>query len=129
MSIKLDDLGWPEATLFDMTFQDGILHFKMEDIMAYTDPLKFEIVRVTISDIDALRIELKPFINGKYESDFIAINMGEITDEDDCFDGVLRENHITDIEAEYFWITGDVRAKTIKIERTGEFVFTPIYRG
>ncbi len=123
MSNKLEDLGWPEATLFDMTFQDGTLQFSMKDIMGYLDPIKYEIVNVSISDIEALRIELRPFIDGKYEAEFFPIEIGNITDDDEGFEGVLRENQITDIEAEYFWITGDVRAKTIEIVRTGEFEF------
>jgi hypothetical protein len=122
MSNKLEDLGWPEATLFDMTFQNGTLSFSMKDILSYV-PVKFEIVHVSISDIEALRIELKPYINGNYEAEFFPIEIGNITDDDEGFEGVLRENQITDIEAEYFWITGDLRAKTIEIERTGNFIY------
>ena len=62
---KLEDLGCSEATLFDITLQGNSLSFCMRDLISYDNPVKFEIVNVRVSDIEALRIELRPFINGK----------------------------------------------------------------
>ncbi len=120
---KFEDLGWPEATLFDMSFQDNSLSFSMHDLISYDEPVKFEIVNVRVSDIEAIRIELRPFINGKYGAMLVAAEIGTISEEDDVFEGVIYENPFSDLKAEYFWISGDLRAKSINIDRTGEFVF------
>lgn len=125
MSDTFSDLGWPEATLFDMTFEDGLLRFKMSDLMWHdSHTLKFEIVNVAIPEIEALRIELTPFIHGEYGAKFIAVDFGTVTDEDEVFEGIIRKNPLSDIDAEYFWLTGHVRAKTIEVERTGEIIKT-----
>ncbi len=122
---KLEDLGWPETTLFNMSFQGNSLSFSMHDLVSYENPVKFEIVNVIVSDFEALRIELRPFIDGKYEAMFAAAEIGTISEEDDVFEGIIYENPFSTIEAEYFWVSGDLRAKSILINRTGEFVFTP----
>lgn len=125
MSNTFEDLGWPEATLFDMSFTGDVLSFQMQDIVSYGDPLKYEIVKVAISGIQALRIELYPFVDGKYEPKFLPVNIGNVSEDDDVFEGIMHDNPFNEIEAEYFWISGDVKAKTIEIERTGDFVFMP----
>jgi len=97
----------------------------MLDIMSYSDPLKFEVVIVSISDIEALKIELIPFVNGKYESKIVPIDFGSAIEKDEGFEGIISENPLSDIKAEYFWISSDLRAKSIEIVRTGKYEYIP----
>ena len=123
MTQILEDLGWPEAKLFDLSFIDNNLKFSMLDILTYDDPLKYEIVNVSISEIEALRIELIPFVNGAYQSKIVPIDFGVATENDEGFEGTISENPLTEISAEYFWISSDLRAKKIEIERTGKYEY------
>ena len=123
MSDTLEDLGWPEAKIFDISFQSDSLTFRMLDLLSYGDPLKFEVVKVAISDIEALRIEISPYINGKYHSKFVPVNFGNATHDDEGFEGITHENPFSDIKADYFWISSDLRAKNIEIERTAVFEY------
>ena len=123
MSNTLEDLGWPEAKIFDISLQSDSLTFRMLDLLSYDDPLKFEVVKVSISNIEALRIEVRPYINGHYQSKFTPVNFGNVTEDDEGFEGITHENPFNDTEAEYFWISSDLRAKSIEIERTGEFEY------
>ena len=122
---KLDELGWPEAKIIDLSFNGKKLQFSMLDIMSFSDPLKYEIVNILIPDIESLKIELIPFVNGKYRSKLIPVDYGSATEKDEGFEGIIFENPLTDIKAEYFWISSDVRAKNIEIARTGKYEFIP----
>ena len=83
----------------------------MLDLLSYGDPLKYEVVEVTMSDIVALRIEFTPYINGHYQSKVIPVNYGNPCQDDEGFEGITHENAFNAIKAEYFWISAQFRAK------------------
>ena len=118
MTGKLEDLGWPEASLFDFSYEGDALGFRMYDLLSY-EGLMFEIVEVSISAIEALHIELRPFADGRYGPEIIAVSFGAPTDADEVFEGITRENPFTDARAEYFWLSSTLRAGRIEIVRTG----------
>lgn len=124
MSEKLEDLGWPEAKLYDLAFDGEVLHFKMLDLLSYGDPLKFEIVEVIISKIEALRIELTPYKDGMFLEKEVAVDIGVIND-DEGFEGGVGENALTETQADHFWVSADLRAKNIEINRTGQYEYVP----
>ncbi len=125
MSVKLEDLGWPEAKLFDLTFDGEVLCFKMLDLLSYGDPLKFEIVEVVISKIEALRIEMTPNKNGIFFKKEIVVDIGVINEDDEGFEGGIGENALTETQSEKFWVSADVSAKNIEIYRTGQYEYLP----
>ena len=125
MSDKLEDLGWPEAKLSNIVFNGEILQFSMIDLLSYDDPLKFEVVDVNITEIDALRIDISPYDGAKYLAKETVVNVGHITDEDEGFEGIIEENPFSESKAKYFWISGDVNAKSIQVTRTGKYEYIP----
>ncbi|WMW79326.1 hypothetical protein RF679_11775 [Undibacterium cyanobacteriorum] len=125
MHEQLIDLGWPEATLFDMTLIGGELKFKMHDILEYSDPLKYEVVEVEFNEIEALRIEITPFKNDKYASREIKVDFGELGVDPSGFEGILLTDPFSDSVAEYYWVSGDLRAGRVLVKRTGQFVYKP----
>jgi hypothetical protein len=125
MSSELGGLGWPEAELFDLSLEGGTLSFGMSDLLAYGDPARYEVVRVSVSDIEALRIEMWPFSAGAYGSVFVPVDLGAPTDNDEVIEGVIRENPFSDVGAEYFWLCSTLRARSIETERTGKIVLVP----
>ena len=125
MSDNLGDLGWPEATLFDFSFNGTELKFSMLDLLAYGNPLKFEVAKVAISDIEALRIELSPYVSGAYKSKIVPVDIGSTNGECEGFEGIIHENHFCETKGEYFWISSDLKANNIEVERTGEFKYVP----
>ncbi len=123
MNEKLDDLGWPEAKIFDLTFDGETLKFSMTDLLSYGDPLKFEIVNVSISEVKALQIEVSPYDGDKYLDREVVVSFGKVTEQDECFEGIIEECNLTKTKAKYFWISSDVNAKSINVERTGKYVY------
>ena len=125
MNEKLEDLGWIEAKLFNLSYDGKKLKFNMLDILSYDTTSKFEVVIVSISSIESLKIELSPFINGKYQQKITPIDIGKVEDVDEAegFEGIIYKNILTDIKADYFWISSDLKANNIEIMRTGEFKY------
>ncbi|TQV73702.1 hypothetical protein FLL45_12580 [Aliikangiella marina] len=123
MSIKLDDLAWPEATLFNLSFDGTVLSFTMTDIQSYIEPIKFEEVDVRITDISALRVTLRPFIDGKYSAKELVVDIGDFAETGEVIEGIVRQNPLTDTNAEYFWLTGELKAADIVIKRTGNYQY------
>ena len=122
MSTKLEDLGWPEARLFNITHNADTLSFSRLDILGYAEHINFEVVNVAISDIKALKIMLRPFIDNCYAEQFTVADFGELTEDDDVIEGITYQNPFNDIEAEYYYLSADLRAGNISIERTGEIL-------
>jgi hypothetical protein len=123
MRERLEDLGWPEAELLDMSFAEGVLKFKMLDLLSYSDPLSYEVVEVVVKEIEALRIAFTPYRNGRFEVREIPVQIGAPRDSDEGFEGVCFTNPFSDTPAEQFWVSGDLRAADVSIRRTGQVVF------
>lgn len=126
MNDQFRNLGWSEATIFDLSFVDGELKFKMHDILSYDDPLKYEIVEIEICQIEALRVETIPFRYGRYGDPKLNVAIGKLEIESDGFEGVLLSNPFSESVAEHWWVGGDFHANEILIYRTGEFVYIPL---
>ncbi|WP_338846301.1 hypothetical protein V8J88_21395 [Massilia sp. W12] len=123
MTGTLEDLGWPEAELFDMALEDGVFSFKMLDLLAYSDPLKYEVVLVMVKGIDSLHISMTQYRNGRFEAKFMPIQIGRQSEDDQGFEGVSLADPFTGAKAEQFWVSGSLRATDISLRRTGEFRF------
>lgn len=126
MENQLADLGWPEATIFDMSFVDGTLNFKMHDILAYDNPLKYEVVEIEISSIHTLHIELTPHKNGEYETPESVVVIGSAVEDAAGFEGIMINNPFSKSNAEFYWVSCDVVAENVLINRTGIFAYKPM---
>ena len=94
----------------------------MLDILGYQEPIKFEVVNVSISDIKALKIMVRPFINDRYSEQFIVTNFGDLSEDNNVIEGITYQNPFNDIEAEYYYLSAVLSAGNIIIERTGEIL-------
>ncbi len=122
MSERLKDLGWPEAELFEMSFIEGVLSFKMLNLLSYDAPLSYEVVEVIAKEIEALRIAFTPLRGGHFEEDEVPVQIGCVKDDDEGFEGISVTNPFSSETAQYFWVSGSLRAAHISIRRTGEVV-------
>ena len=122
-------LGWFEASLRDLSYQEGALAFEMLDLLSCTDPLKYEVVEVRVEQVEALHLLVNPYRDGRYIGNQTAISVGSTTDSDECFEGVLLDKRIGTQTADFFWALGHVRANRYLVRRTGRFEYIPIHRG
>lgn len=125
MDEEFSNLGWPEATISDMSLGGGRLIFKMHDILAYSDPLKYEVVEIEIYGIHTLRLELSAYKDGKYGPPEVIINIGSVASDAYGFAGVAMTSPFHSSKAEYYYVNGDFEADRVLVHRTGKFVFKP----
>lgn len=106
-----------------MSFAEGVLQFKMLNLLSYSDPLSYEVVEVAVKEIEALRIAFTPYRNGRFEAEEVPVDIGAMRDGDEGFEGVCFKNPFSEVPAEQFWVSGDLRAADVSIRRTGQVVF------
>lgn len=117
------NLNFPEVDYRDFIYYKDSLTFTALDLVGLGNPLEYEIVKVSITNIVALRITLSPFRNGEYGESFTPVDFGNASEQDGGFEGIIYENPFTDEKAKYYWISSDYRGCTVTFDRTGEFEY------
>ena len=115
-----DGLSWTEATLQDVSFNDGTLTFQMFDLVSQA-PRSYELVKVQIEGVRALELRLSPHIQGEFLPSEYPIKFGALDDEARVFEGSLSKTELSNTSADGFWVTGQFTANQVSIVRTGFF--------
>lgn len=121
MTTQLSELGWPEVQLKNVKLNGFELTFQAFDLVEIGTNLKYELFNVSIKNIEFLKVEIIPFRDGAYQEPETPVHFGSFRENGEGFEGVMFGNPFSQTEAEYFWVSAEVIAKKIEVERTNTF--------
>ncbi|MDM7861635.1 hypothetical protein QTP81_13625 [Alteromonas sp. ASW11-36] len=123
MSENRITLGFPEVDYKNFKYDRESLSFTAVELVDIQHRLKYEVVEVRISGIQAISIELRPFQKGEYGPSSNPVSIGKTMGKSDYFEGITRENIFSSLEAEYFWISAELNANSVELVRTGTYEY------
>ena len=63
---EFKNLGWTEATLKDVQYQNTSMSFRVTDLLSHTPKVSYKYVKIKIEGIIYLRVYSFPYINDQY---------------------------------------------------------------